>query len=161
MASKYELIVGIDVGKEGGIAVLDVASEQILVTHKTPDGIKGHFDVVETIISGANGRKILVVIERVTGRYGDSAHSAFSFGFTAGIMHTVVERLGLPYELAHPKTWMKEYEMAKKSGEKDTVWKNRLKALAMKMYPEYDGITLWNSDAILIAKYGDIKYNGK
>lgn len=156
---KYDIIIGVDVGKEGGVAVID--GNKVLITHKTPDTIQGHFDLIETILIGLGDRSCLVLIEQVTGRYGDSAHSAFAFGFNACKMHCAFTIAGLPFELVHPKTWLKTIGLKKAKGEDNTKWKNRLKDEVKRLYPSYAGsVTLWNADAILIAEHGYKTQNG-
>ena len=157
--SKYDILIGIDVGKNGGIAI--TTGKILLTTYKTPDTIQGHFDLMEVILMGLEGKTVKVVVEKVTGRHGDSAHSAFAFGFNTCKIHCALTVAGLSFELAHPKTWMKVIGMARIKGEDNTKWKNRLKDRAKQLYPSYaKDVTLWNADAILIAEYAYKKYNG-
>ncbi len=155
-----DIILGVDVGASGGIAVIDAHTGRLLVTHKTPESVIGHFDLMDTIVIGAQGGRITAIVEKVTGRYGDSAHSSFSFGFTVGTMHAAIVRAGIHLETSHPKTWMKHFDLKRDKGEDNTVWKNRLKRVAMEIYPDHK-VTLWNADAILIGVYGKDLINGK
>ncbi len=152
---KYKVILGIDVGKSGGIVAIDAVTKKIIHIDKTPldeDGEaypEGHLK----LLSRYTDMEAFAVVEKVTGRYGDSAHSAFNFGLTAGIMRSSVVACYIDYSLVHPKTWMKHYKMSRTKDEDGTVWKNRLKSLALELYPDSKP-TLWSADAILLAHYG-------
>lgn len=163
---KYHTIIGIDPGKSGGIAKLDVLSGQIYHLCKIPivkastDKDKDEIDIdgcINTFQLHQDDTGVLVIIEKVQGRHGDAAFKAFGFGHTCGILHTAVRANKLNFILVHPKTWIKELGIVRVTGSNNTEWKNQLKAYISKLHPEQNW-SLWSSDAGLLARYGYQKY---
>lgn len=150
-----DVILGIDVGKSGGIAVIDCHTKKLIELHKTPLDQEGEADSQKhlELFSKYTDMDVLCIVEKVTGRYGDAASSAFNFGITAGKLHCALTACSIDFKLVHPKTWMKYYKISREKAEDGTKWKNRLKSLAISLYPEAH-VTLWSSDAILLAHYG-------
>ncbi len=146
--NRYDIIIGIDVGKSGGIVALDGKDGSVIGITKTPETIQDHLDM----LSQYTGENAIAVVEKVGGHYGDAAFSAFNFGFTCAIMHTALTFCKIPFDLVSPKTWQKFYGMSKYKGETGTSWKNRLKSTAQEMHPNTK-MTLWGSDAVLIGNY--------
>lgn len=149
-----KLAIGVDVGKAGGICIIDVNSGTIRALHKTPLDEDGEADSHKhlQLLSQYTDFLCVCAVEKVTGRYGDAAHSAFNFGMTAGKMHMALEACQIEFTLVHPKTWTKYHKISHEKDETNTQWKNRLKALAKSLYPHAE-VTLWNADAILLAHY--------
>lgn len=158
----YRIVIGIDPGKSGGIVAIDIKTRKVVLVAKTPIIDDENHDYQEDGEADESGHLQLLspftdmdpfaVIEKVTGRYGDAAHSAFQFGSTVGVARCALTACYIPYKRVHPKTWLKYYGMSKDSKESDTQWKNRLKDKARSLYPDAN-ITLWSADAILIAHY--------
>lgn len=163
---KYHTVIGIDPGKSGGIVVLNTHHCRVQDQFKVPlvksDNKDDKSEVcvdscIDVLSEYAGDPKVLVIIEKVTGRYGDAAHKAFDFGLTCGILRTAVRANKLNYILVHSKTWIKELKIVRVSGSNNTAWKNQLKAHIAKLHPEQNW-SLWSADAGLLARYGYQKY---
>lgn len=70
----------------------------------------------------------------------------------------MVTCLGLDVEIVQPARWQEYLNIRKTKGEKDTAWKNRLKARAQELLPDVK-MVLDTSDAYLIALYAMLKDN--
>ncbi len=149
----YDYYIGIDVGYSGGIAVIDAESKAIEV-YKTPREVLDFINRLEQLKQKSSNGRVFCVVEKAMSRFGDSAHSAQTFGYIIGLTHAALEVAKTPYEECTPQKWMKHFNMKKdnKGGETNTSWKNRLKALAQELFPDVK-CTLWNADALLIAEY--------
>lgn len=101
-------------------------------------------------LSGKEG--IFCVLERVHSFPGNGASSTFKFGENYGFIQGVLYSYSIPFSLDTPQTWMKTYGMKKNKNESGTQWKNRLKARAQQLFPEWK-ITNDMSDSMLIAQY--------
>jgi hypothetical protein len=52
-----------------------------------------------------------------------------------------------------PQKWQKHFQLGTKSScATNTIWKNKLKAAAQRLFPK-NQIFLWGSDAVLISAY--------
>lgn len=68
-------------------------------------------------------------------------------------LRTMLLCSGIDYADCPPKRWQQGLGIEPRIREEtDTVWKNRLKAVAQGLFPDVK-VTLWNADAILIAEY--------
>ncbi len=63
---------------------------------------------------------------------------------------------GIDTEVVQPQRWQEYLNIRKMKGEKDTAWKNRLKARAQELMPDVK-MVLDTSDAYLIALYTMLK----
>lgn len=99
--------IGIDIGKDGGIAVFQDGK----CTHlcKTPD-IGGEIDVFALSMHLNKWRlsDVHACIEDVHSVYGSSAASNFQFGRSAGIIEGILHAAKIPFTKITPKTWQKE-----------------------------------------------------
>lgn len=150
-----KLVIGIDIGARGGIAVVgDTIDYQLL----------GTVESWKKFVAKYNKRTALVVFEDLHSIYGASAKSNFQFGVNNGIVIGALEAMGLNYEKVAPKKWQKHIWMPEdfvKFGDKIDTKATSLKA-AKRLYPEesfimsarssvpHDGIV----DAVLLATYG-------
>lgn len=100
-----QYFVGIDIGKNGGIAIIDEKGN--LATMATPK-VGNQIDVgriKQFLLSYENPT---CVIEDVHSIFGTSAKSNFQFGRSAGIIEGLVVGLGFRFVLVSPKEWQKE-----------------------------------------------------
>ncbi|MGG2396335.1 hypothetical protein ACJRW5_05200 [Pseudomonas sp. SH1-B] len=154
------VIVGIDPGKKGAVAVLrDDGS--LLDLYDMPLTEKGKRGVVDArrLIDMLRGRCGTVVIEKVGYVPGDGGLGAFSFGEAAGVARGVVEALGFELVMPRPQEWRKWHGL---TGAADDV----VISFARELYPEANvftggkkkdgtpGIKDGRTDALLIARYG-------
>lgn len=151
--NNYDYYIGIDVGVEGGIAIIDNSS-QIFDVFKTPttvtDFLKVFIDLKEAM--RILDKKIMCLVEKTNAMPHDGAASARKLGYVVGVTHTALEAAGIPYDEVSPKVWQGSFCMKRKNGMTYTEWKNALKGKASQLFPDIQ-CTLWNSDALLIAEY--------
>lgn len=177
-----QISVGIDVGKNGGIVIIDSDGE--VTTMATPKVNKDEIDIhqIVEVLSALkeNGNKVHIAIEDVHSIFGVGAKSNFQFGRALGILEGVVIGLGISFTKVAPKTWQKEMWMGvkpveintgKKTKDGNTKFKIDTKGTSLlaakRLYPDldlraterskkaHDGIV----DALLIATFVKRKLN--
>lgn len=142
-----KFILGIDPGKSGSIIVLKKSGE-IVEMHKMPETPMDILDILKKYENNAH-----CFLEKVHGRPGMGGASMFTFGNNFGHIQMALLALKIKADYITPQKWMKEYQMVKSKSENSSQWKNRLKEVAQRLYPN-DKIILQFSDALLIAEYG-------
>ena len=165
-----KVYVGIDIGKSGGIAVINEIGD-ILTIRATPT-VGGEISVAEIadLIRNLTVKDPMVVLEDVHSIYGSSAKSNFQFGRSLGIMEGVVAAMGCSWAKVAPKTWQKEMwlgvERIAKKGKSSTDTKAMSLIAVNRIFPEanllptprstkpHDGMV----DALLLAEYGRRKF---
>jgi hypothetical protein len=164
--------IGIDVGKDGGIAVLH--NGRHMASFATPQTKDGDIDTkaLRNIIRDwipIKAHELIIHVEDVHSIYGSSAKSNFQFGRSAGIIEGLLVGLGLEFKLVAPKAWQvfawDGVELIKKQSKKNKMV-NDTKAISIEaakiLFP--DVCLLRNSrcstphtgivDSLLIAAYG-------
>lgn len=158
-----EVVIGIDVGKKGGIARISQDGE--LELYQMPM-IGKEYDIHELseILDQKQGEIIRHVfienVHAIQGRAGGSSN--FSFGMGKGILMGLVAGKKLPYTLVNPKAWQKvSWEgVTKQSDTKKTSL-----VAAKRLFPDETFLATERSrvphdgfiDAALIAFYGKLK----
>jgi crossover junction endodeoxyribonuclease RuvC len=111
------VILGIDPGLDGGIAILDGSSIELLET--IPTEPKGGF--IKRQVDAQKLSNILRVypisvcyLEKVSSRPGQGVGSVFSFGDTYGAIRGVLGALGIPTYYVMPQTWKKWFKISSK-----------------------------------------------
>ena len=111
------MILGIDPGLDGGIAVLDGLSIELLET--IPTMAKGGF--IKRQVDAQKLSNILRVypnlvcyLEGVASRPGQGVASVFSFGDTYGAIRGVLGALNIPVYTVSPSKWKKALEVSSK-----------------------------------------------
>lgn len=158
-------ILGIDPGKNGGIAVVE--NNELVATYKTPKTEKAFVDLLRQW----EGQVKLCVIERTTGFIGKWQPGArmFTFGWWTGGPVFAAHALGFPVKLVMAHKWQKDLQLLKKEDAeklhdalskklppKDRVkfdWKKYLRAEARDTWGT-ENIHLQVADAVLIATWG-------
>lgn len=136
------MIVGIDPGVSGGIALLDHKSLQ--------EAVKYEMDKEAEIVELLKGYQIYIkkaYIEAVHSMPGQGVASTFKFGLNYGWWQGVLVALRIPFERVSPVRW--QTEMRCRSGGD----KNVTKKLAQELFPNIK-VTHAIADALLIAEYG-------
>jgi len=152
------IIIGIDPGLSGGIAVLE--NNKVLNMFDMPvmpEGKKNKrqlnsAQLVSLIKENIKSdEEIAVVVEQVNAMPGQGVTSMFNFGQTFGAIKGVCAALELPIFFVRPSKWKKHFELINSS-------KDSSRTKVIEMYP-----TLSNqltkkkdvnkSDAILIARF--------
>lgn len=163
--------IGIDVGKDGGIAVF--VDDQLINYGVTPNiGTQIDLKHISTILNRYCPIEddYHVVIEDVHALFGSSAKATFNFGWSLGILEGIVTALSIPYTKVAPKEWQKElwrgvttiYKPSKGESKRKSVDTKATSLLsAQRLFPlidfrksdrakkPHDGIV----DAILLAEY--------
>ena len=148
------IIIGIDPGKGGGIAIWNYGIVKAL---KCPNSVPEMASIVSSCIGNWQVNNVVAYIERVHAFPTDGKSSAFKFGQNYGQWLGILGALGVDTIFVTPQTWMKYYknkysiELPKEKQER----KRKLKELALKYVNKK--VTLYNADAILIAVYGFIQ----
>lgn len=141
--------IGIDPGKNGGIAVMSVDGTVVDVA-KMPSTPSGILDFLSSCKYGS-----FCVLERVGGMPGNGGSAMFNFGKGYGHLQMALLALGIPTEEVTPNKWEKTYQLGTSGKYTKTEWKNRLKAKAQQLFPSLGKkITLATCDALLICEYG-------
>ena len=142
------IIIGIDPGAKGGIAIYD-EKEHNIILHKCPETTKEMSSILEAANANASisNQEISCAIEKVHAFPTDARSSAFKFGMNFGMWLGVLGANKIPVLQVTPQRWMKEFQPLPKI-KKDR--KNEIKRIASEMMPE-NKITLSTSDAALIA----------
>jgi len=103
------MIIGVDVGASGAIAILD-ASGELLSVEDMPilaDGPKGRRSVnaplLASIVFKSHARQAYV--EFVGARPGEGAVGAFAFGRSRGVIEGVLGAAGVPVTFIAPAAW--------------------------------------------------------
>ena len=137
--------IGVDIGGNGGVVVLD-SEMKVIEVFKTPESRKDW-------IAKLNPYKdSFCILEKVHSHPVNGGKANFTFGQTSERTLFALEVAGISYKEVTPQTWMKEFMLKKEKSESGTKWKNRLKAKAESLFPN-EKVTLWNADAFLQAWY--------
>lgn len=163
--------VGIDVGKDGGIAVfVDDELKDYCVTPNigTEIDLKHISEILNSYCPIEDDYHI--VVEDVHALFGSSAKATFNFGWSLGILEGAISALSIPYTKVTPKDWQKElwkgvttiYKPSKGESKRRSVDTKATSLLAaQRLFPSidfrkserakkaHDGIV----DAVLLAEY--------
>lgn len=149
-----KLIIGIDPGKNGGLALM---SESFIVieSRKMSETCVDLRDTIEDYkMQGAE----VAYLEQVHAMPTDGKVGLFSFGQGFGRLQQVLADSRLRTVEVSPGTWQKALGLTKKKGD-TSDHKKALKARAQQLFPDIK-VTNYNQDALLIAYYGLKKENG-
>lgn len=139
--------IGLDPGKNGGIAVVGCHNPY---AHKMPDSLQDIWDLLKHIRDDSEGN-CFALLERVHSSPAMGVVSAFTFGRGYGGLEMALTGVGISHEIILPQKWQKELGCL--SGGQ----KNITKARAQGLFPSIK-CTHSVSDALLIAEYGRRKY---
>jgi len=146
--------LGIDPGKSGGIALL--ARDEEVLTWKMPSSDKDLWEIIEALPLHTKGMLELVHSSPQMG-----VKSSFTFGQGFGKLQMALTAAEVSFEEVRPQAWIKGLSIPSKHKiEKPSVWKNRLREKAQKLYPRIT-VTLAIADALLIATFCKRSYLSK
>ena len=107
------IIIGVDPGLSGAIALYDTKSKRILEVFDMP--IQSNANGTKKFASGAgigerlrnyNSEEFIgAVVEEVAARPGQGVVSMFSFGFSTGVVTGVIEGMGIKVHRVQPAVW--------------------------------------------------------
>ena len=150
------LIVAIDPGVNGGLALLD--RDGVVTVQKMPGT---DIDVVSFLVEVSNTAKEVDCYLEEPPLYAGRNIPGSAIGklmWNTGVLYGAAVCLGWKMHRIRPAIWQKAHTCGTKGELSSTVWKNKLKARAAELFPTVD-VTLWNADALLIldaAKRGAI-----
>ena len=151
------MIIGIDPGKSGAVAVWDDGIEKVIKCPNNPDDMADVISLIKNRFISDRSNYLVAYMERLWARPSNATRAAFTFGVNYGEWLGILSALNIDTVLVTPQTWMKYYKDKFKiklpKEKKDR--KNKLKEIATKYTDKK--VTLYNSDAILIAVYGFIQ----
>ena len=148
-------IIGIDPGEKGGIAVIYENTDGQITTFKMPSTFPDIFKLLN-FIKSTSRQGIICYLEDVgKGIPGQSSKATATFARHNGHLEMALYALGIGTEKVTPQKWQKFYsnQVGNTSGLSKEDKKRKFKELAQRLYPMED-ITLYTSDAVLIAHYG-------
>ena len=152
------IIVGIDPGIAGAIAILDDKKIYDVIDLPTmSDGKKNKrqlnsAQLVKLLRDNiSENEEVSVIVEQVHAMPGQGVTSMFNFGQTFGAIKGICAALGLPIFFVRPSKWKKHFELINSS-------KDSSRTKAIEMYPSLsDDLArkkdVNKSDAILIARF--------
>jgi hypothetical protein len=160
--------IGIDIGLQGGIVILD-KDGTIKEFHNMPKDKSG-IDIIELdkIFWEYEGSPCMVIFEKLGPIFGSSKKTAWSMGVQVGLMKTICSIRSLPYTEVQAKVWQKEMFQGipaiTKAGKSSLDTKAMALEAFKRLYPkvdfkrpkadkQYDGLI----DALLMADYGKRK----
>ena len=152
------IIIGIDPGLSGGIAVID--NNKVIDLFDMPvmaDGKKNKKQLNSALLaklikeSTSNTSESAVIVEQVNAMPGQGVTSMFNFGQTFGAIKGICATLELPIFFVRPSKWKKHFELINSS-------KDASRTKAIEMYPRLaeklsKKKDVNKSDAILIARF--------
>lgn len=148
-----KIIIGIDPGLAGGIAILDAGR---ITTYNMPETYPDIYNFLKSTKITYGNDDVLAVLEDVGhGMPGQSSKATAVFARHNGHLEMALYALGIRTVRVTPQKWMKHYsnQVGKSKDMEKREWKNKLKGLAQQMFPT-EKVTLKSADAILIANYG-------
>lgn len=158
---KISAVIGIDPGAKGGLAVFIPGN-----TVKAVKMPKDLMDLRDFFAYYAETYKPIIFLEKLTVRPDDitpDASGKANMGklyriqkMMANFEHlkALIETAGIPYCMCHPLVWQNKLNLRIKGvKEEKAERKRRYAKRAAELYPGTK-VTLWNSDAILIAHFG-------
>lgn len=148
---KRRCYIGIDPGKSGALAYIEVNDAQITGT-VMPFSESGYRFILRNLVETYRGN-IVCAVESVSAMPGQGVTSMFNFGKGFGWTLGILEAYDVPYELIRPQKWKKEFSV--------TSDKNTSIAVCKRLFPhvsllptercrkDNDGM----AEALLIAEY--------
>ena len=152
-----KIIIGIDPGLTGAIAILDSESGEIVSLEDMPVIPEGGKKKVSgnglmRIFGGYDRHQVeMVYLERVGARPGQGVVSMFSFGRSYGAVESAVSLMGFPMTYVSPQRWKRSAGLVGSP-------KDASRGKVLDLYPEADVHRKKDSgraDAVLIARYGE------
>lgn len=144
------MIIGVDPGENGGIAVMNEAHSVVDVANMpaTPR------DILE-YLRPYSGKAVCYLEDVGKGMPGQSSSATAKFARHCGHLEMALMALEIPVVKVMPQKWQKTYSLGRSSECGKSEWKNRLKARAQELFPDLGKkVTLKTCDALLIALYG-------
>lgn len=143
------LFIGIDPGKSGGIAYIDM-QDNVSVTIPYSDTA-----LIDLCLVASNdwNREVVCCLEKVGARPGQGVVSMFSFGQSVGYIKGVLEAFRIPYQEIAPQKWKKEFGLNSEKAASAEVCRKLFPDISLLATPRckkpHDGM----AEALLMAEY--------
>ncbi len=145
-----KVVIGIDPGKLGGIAVLDTSGSVVMVSPMPDTPMEIH-----ALLNEYANDSVCYMENVGHGVPNQSSKATAVFARHCGHLDMALIALGIPTNTITPNKWEKSYQLGSSRGIPKTKWKNKLKAKAQQLFPQLGKqITLKTCDALLLAEYG-------
>lgn len=143
------IYIGIDPGKNGGIAFIQTNQEELIL-------YKNHVFEESTLIETCKHftpYNCKCVVEKVNAMPGQGVVSMFNFGQNFGFIQGVLKAYQIPFELVPPQKWKKEFSVTSDKNTSIEVCKKLFPFVNLKATPrckkDHDGM----AEALLMAEY--------
>ena len=147
------IYIGVDPGKNGGIAIID--SDGVIAFPFSEERLLIELDGI------AQEYECICYLEHVHAMPKQGVSSTFNFGMNFGFIQGVLKAYEIPYELVTPQKWKKEFSCTSDKNTSIEVCKRLFPNVNLKATDrckkDHDGM----AEALLIAEYGRRHYNGK
>ena len=147
------IYIGIDPGKNGGIAFINEFGEIIQLLPFS------EYSLIRLIKNCSSD--MMCTLEHVHAMPKQGVSSTFNFGMNFGFIQGVLKAYGIPYELVTPQKWKKEFSCTSDKNTSIEVCKRLFPGVNLKATErcrkDHDGM----AEALLISEYGRRHYNGK
>lgn len=142
------IFIGIDPGKSGALAyIMDDGSVNVIPYDK------GHYKFALKNLADKGTENLRCCVERVTAMPGQGVTSMFNFGLNFGWILGLLEAYSIPYELASPQKWKKEFSVTSDKNTSIEVCKRLFPDVSLlpteRCRKDNDGM----AEALLIAEY--------
>lgn len=144
------LFIGIDPGKNGGIACIDTETK---IVYTIPYNDKALIDLCRDEGYGGNTEHIMCCLEKVGAMPKQGVVSMFNFGHSVGYIKGVLESFRIPYQEITPLKWKREFGLTSNKAASVDV--------CSKLFPDIDLLATPKSkkphdgmaEALLMAEY--------
>ena len=149
------IYIGVDPGKNGGIAILSDTIPDVTVRVFSEDEL---LHICKTFRKTFN-EDCKCVLEKVNAMPGQGVVSMFNFGQNYGFIQGVLKAYNIPFELVPPQKWKKEFSVSSDKNTSIEVAKRLFPGVNLKATErckkDHDGM----AEALLISEYGRRHYN--
>ena len=156
---KHRKVIGIDPGKNGGIAVFSIDIGKVVEVIKMPETPQELLQFLRLYSINA-----VCYLEKVGGMPGQGGSAMFNFGKGFGWIEMALIANKIPTTEVTPQKWQKELQLGSKGKKSTLEWKTKLKQRAQQLWPtvekqfnlKFKKDWLAVSDALLILEYARI-----
>lgn len=150
-----DCVIGIDPGKQGGIAIYTKEDGMVRVV-KMPEDVN---ELDALFMYYKEHYTPVAFLEKLNLHRSDTQTPGKVFGIQKLLenfaqLRAVLDLAGVPYAMVHPLSWEHKLGLRIKGlREEKPARKRRYKETAAKLYPA-NNVTLWSADALLIMHFG-------
>lgn len=140
------IFIGIDPGKKGGIAYIDVQNNFCRTLPYSDEALI-------SLCSDAANMEVMCCLEKVGAMPGQGVVSMFSFGQSVGYIKGVLEAFRIPYQEITPQKWKREFGLTSDKAKSAEVCRKLFPDVSLLATPRckkpHDGM----AEALLMAEY--------